>query len=1027
MVWFFSKNKNNKSVHRDSERASSLRGRKLSLESLENRQLLAGDMAEITGLVRVDLQGDGNTSNDTVVVGAAATLYRDNGNGQLDAGDSVVGSPVSTDASGRYTFVNVAAGSYLVEIDLPTEYQFRDGANVQPITITTDDADGVVGPTIDGFTTFQQIEASPPPVSSEADTALDPNVFGGERDVFVQLTESTNPISSVELATSNGNLFIASGPGATGDVQIVWDGADGDARSLNPVGLGGIDLTAADGNTITGIALTSGADHPNARINLRIYTDANNWTEFSTLVPESPGGAAAGQAIFNFDDVPVAQSGQGADFSNVGALELTFEGVTAVDAQVSLIGLVGRTTRQLDFEASPRLGLGDLVFLDTDNDGIRDAGDQGVAGVLVNLYEDTNQDNQFTNGIDQFIGSQTTNSAGIYTFADLFPGSFVVQVDPTNFQTGGALEGLQSSLGSALAPDPDNDNNTDDNGTPLAGFGVVSQAVTLSVGDEPINDNGTDALIDSNSNRTVDFGFFGFDLVLDKAVAQTTVSPEDQLNYTITIRNDGPSAAVNTTFSDPLPPLVTFDSGSTSLPGVNLENDGGVITAELGTLLPGDIVTISINATISASATNTLVNTATVSAPNEINLSNNTDTVSNPLTPLIDLEIEKTDDRDPVESGSTFSYILDIQNNGPSNATGVVITDTLPATGVTFVSASQTPSSFDGRTLTFDVGNLARGASRSVSIEVRVDDDFVGELLNESSVIGNEQETTLINNQDPEPTLVVAPPPIDLEIEKTDSRDPVEPGSTFSYILDIQNNGPANATGVVITDILPATGVTFVSASQTPSTNDGRTLTFDIGDLAVGATQTVTIEVRVDDDFVGTLVNQSSVAGNENEITLANNFDDEPTVVQSLPASLAGSVFVDANDNGVFDPGETPIANVPVRLQGTDDVGNFIGITTTTAADGSYLFDNLSPGIYQVIETQPDRFRDGQDHIGSVGGARGADPGPFSVPITFTSQEVDDLFLGIELAAGQNAVDYDFGELSVSVSKIDFIRPAAWW
>ena len=891
MVRFFSDtSKNNGSA---AQRATS--GRKLAIETLESRELLAADLAEISGVVRTDLQGDGNASNDVVVVGATATLYRDGGNGTFDADggdDSIAGASVTTDANGKYRFDQVAAGNYFVKIALPSDLQFRSGQEVQAVSITGDEGDGIVGPTIDGFTTFQAVEASPPPVSNDAQTLLDSAVLGGERDLYVELIESTNPISSISLAASGGNLYVASGPGATGNVKIVWDGVDGNARTVNPTGLGGIDLTASNGNTMTGIALTSGADHPNAKIMLRIYTDANNWSEFTTIVPESLGGEAIGQAVFNFDDVPTGQSGQGADFTNVGALELTFEGVTAVDAQVSLIGLVGRATKRADFTASPRLSLGDKVWADIDDDGLFENGEQPIAGVKLNLYEDTNLDNQYTSGVDKLLEMQNTDSNGMYLFTDLFPGKYLVQVDPTNFQTTGPLAGLRSSLGDAVATDPDDDINDDDNGTPLAGAGVVSQAICLEGHAEPTNDGDAD----SDSNRSVDFGFFGFDLVLDKAVEQTEIAPTETLNYSIKIDNVGPSQAAGTTFEDVLPSFATFVSGSTSLAGVGVQHSAGVVTADLGTLQPGQSVIVTIVATVNSNAVGTLINEASVSAPKEVNLTNNFDSVSNPLTPRIDLAIDKSADKTSLEPGETFSYTLDIVNNGPSDATGVVITDTLPVTGVTYVSASQTPATNTGRVLTFDVGNLERGATASVTIDVLVDEGFAGTLLNEANVQGNEVETTYLNN----------------------------------------------------------------------------------------------------DDFVS-------------------------IPVQREPASLAGAVFVDRNDNGVFDVGERPIGNVTVTLQGTDLSGNFVTRTTTTADDGSYLFDNLDPGNYRILETQPTRYRDGKDHIGTNGGARGADPGPNLIPNGLSPQQVDDLFLGIELSSGEAAVNYDFGELAVTISKRSFL------
>ena len=48
-------------------------------ESLESRQMMAADMAEIVGTVRLDVQNDGNPANDTLVAGATVQLYRDNG------------------------------------------------------------------------------------------------------------------------------------------------------------------------------------------------------------------------------------------------------------------------------------------------------------------------------------------------------------------------------------------------------------------------------------------------------------------------------------------------------------------------------------------------------------------------------------------------------------------------------------------------------------------------------------------------------------------------------------------------------------------------------------------------------------------------------------------------------------------------------------------------------------------------------------------------------------------------------------
>ena len=113
-----------------------------------------------------------------------------------------------------------------------------------------------------------------------------------------------------------------------------------------------------------------------------------------------------------------------------------------------------------------------------------------------------------------------------------------------------------------------------------------------------------------------------------------------------------------------------------------------------------------------------------------------------------------------------------------------------------------------------------------------------------------------------------------------------------------------------------------------------------------------------------------------------------------LPASVSGYVYVDANNNGVYDPGETPIAGVKIAL--LDASGNTTGKTATTDSNGYYEFDNLMPGKYGVSETQPAGYLDGLDAAGTVGG---------------TAHNPGDLIDGISLNAGQSGLNYDFGEL----------------
>ena len=118
------------------------------------------------------------------------------------------------------------------------------------------------------------------------------------------------------------------------------------------------------------------------------------------------------------------------------------------------------------------------------------------------------------------------------------------------------------------------------------------------------------------------------------------------------------------------------------------------------------------------------------------------------------------------------------------------------------------------------------------------------------------------------------------------------------------------------------------------------------------------------------------------------------------PASISGFVYVDANNNGIRDTGEAPIAGATLILK--DQNGQPTGATATTNASGYYEFTGLHPGTYGVGEVQPAGYIDGLDTPGSAGG---------------TAMNPGDMITGAVLIGGTTAVNYNFGELvPVSIS-----------
>ena len=91
-----------------------------------------------------------------------------------------------------------------------------------------------------------------------------------------------------------------------------------------------------------------------------------------------------------------------------------------------------------------------------------------------------------------------------------------------------------------------------------------------------------------------------------------------------------------------------------------------------------------------------------------------------------------------------------------------------------------------------------------------------------------------------------------------------------------------------------------------------------------------------------------------------------------LPASIAGFVYDDANDDGVMDRGEIGIAGVTLTLTGTNDLGNSVDLTATTGIDGSYDFSGLRPGTYAVAVVPVAGYLAGHVTVGNAGGSAGS-------------------------------------------------------
>jgi uncharacterized repeat protein (TIGR01451 family) len=169
----------------------------------------------------------------------------------------------------------------------------------------------------------------------------------------------------------------------------------------------------------------------------------------------------------------------------------------------------------------------------------------------------------------------------------------------------------------------------------------------------------------------------------------------------------------------------------------------------------------------------TVTNTATVSGTGNTDLTNDSASQTTTIGELVgsaDLTVTKiVDDASPAE-GDTLSYVVTVTNGGPDDATGVEVTDTLPA-GLAFVSSIPSQGSYQAATGIWTVGALAVGETAALQIRARVDDGTAGTTLTNRALV------SAADQGDPTPSDDAATAPVVVEAAGGPRGDPGEGGT----------------------------------------------------------------------------------------------------------------------------------------------------------------------------------------------------------------------------------------------------------
>lgn len=403
------------------------------------------------------------------------TVFRDwNGNGSQDFGEEgIAGVTVQlyngagttllattiTDANGNYLFNGLNAATYQVRITAPTDYLISADPDAT--------LDGQTNVTLSANQQFLTADFGYKyDIASVNAASIGDYVFSDSNNNGVMdASEVGIPLVTVNLyEDTNGNGVIDSG-----DLLIAtMSSADGVTNDY-------------DGDTVIdlpGFYLFTGLDPARKYIVKADASDADIGTFFGTAYQQSTPSQMAVTTLVAGDTFDTADFG--------------FFGVAPAS-------------------------VGDQVFIDSNSNGVFDAGDVPLSGVTVDLYRDANGDGVASPG--ELVASATTNASGIYTFSNLGPDSYIVKV------------------------------RTNDPNLPAGTIGTVARyAVALNAGD---------------TVTTADFPYLRN---LSKTADLSFANANDVITYTMTPFYPGSTVLTNALVTDAVPAGSTYNGGASPTP-----------------------------------------------------------------------------------------------------------------------------------------------------------------------------------------------------------------------------------------------------------------------------------------------------------------------------------------------------------------------------------------------------------------------------------------------------------------------------
>ena len=396
-----------------------------------------------------------------------------------------------------------------------------------------------------------------------------------------------------------------------------------------------------------------------------------------------------------------------------------------------------------------------------------------------------------------------------------------------------------------------------------------------------ISDATDPELVDNQITKTNEIGSQEIDLMVLDAIATpdtTWLNVGSDITYAVQVQNNSTDTiATGVRLTANLPAQMTYIQKAE-----DCQFTGSQVSCPLTNINPSDSQTINLTLRAIQTGTNVVTNFAITGDGTDTNPNNNSNSTSleKVIGSVADFVVTATGDSDSVLVGDNINYSIEIINNGPNEADAIL---NVNLAGNNIAVAVSEANCGSGTNFSCNFASVLVDEPKTVSIDVTPTE--IGNITLTVDLVGNGFDTSIPNNATV--ATAVANKLADIGVELV-----VEPvlaflGKNVTYTTTITNNGPNQATGiVVIQDLDP--NVKFISAtpSQGPNcTYANNAMTCQIGPLS-NTENTAFINTVVVPQILGTVNSAVTVSSDMVDSNLANNTAQIEKKISRIVANL---------------------------------------------------------------------------------------------------------------------------------------------